>query len=98
VAIVPSFYESFSYAALEALAYGTPVVASNTVPRTLVAHGINGFRADARDYAKLSGYVFKLLTNDDLWSEMSRNALRHVKRFSTDKVVDSILEVYSGVL
>jgi len=47
--ILPSSYEAFSYATLEAMACGTPAVVSSAVPGEVVVDGFNGIRVNSYD-------------------------------------------------
>ena len=98
--ILPSGYETFSYVTLEAMACGTPVVASSAVPEEVVINGYNGIRVngyDSRDYADA---LESLLRNEELRLRLHSNGLRFVKQFDhisvTKKYLDIIGEVYEG--
>lgn len=55
--VFPSEVETFGNVTLEALASGTPVIASSGCSGHLVFHGVNGFvaqRADAEEYYTLT--------------------------------------------
>jgi len=54
--VLPSYYESFGMAALEALACGTPVVAADVGSmRTIIKDGVNGFISSDNSPPNLSG-------------------------------------------
>jgi len=77
--LLPSAYETFSYATLEAIACGTPPVVSSTVPEEVVADGFNGVRVgnyDARDYADA---LERLLRDEELWGRLSENGRKFVR-------------------
>jgi glycosyltransferase involved in cell wall biosynthesis len=96
--ILPSYYEAFSISTLESMACGTPVVVSDTIPRELVKHGVNGFRVkDADDFRTFAQYAKDLLLNDDLWMKMSDVSLRISKLFDVDIMVDRILSIYRNL-
>ncbi|RLC93561.1 MAG: glycosyltransferase family 1 protein, partial [Chloroflexi bacterium] len=59
--VMPSDYESFGMVALEAMACGAPVIASDVGGLSfLVQHGRTGYRIPARDPAALAGKVTRL--------------------------------------
>jgi glycosyltransferase involved in cell wall biosynthesis len=45
--ILPSSYEGFSYITIEAMACGTPVVVSNSIPEEVVINNFNGIRMNS---------------------------------------------------
>lgn len=55
ICVVPSCYEPFSLVAIEAMAAGTPVIASNVggLQHTVV-HGETGFSVPPRDFKALA--------------------------------------------
>jgi glycosyltransferase involved in cell wall biosynthesis len=80
--ILPSEYEAFSYAVLEAFASGVPVVVSEALPSELVSNCQNGFRIRNCELDLYATRLASLLTDDDLWKTMSENALRTAKHHS----------------
>jgi len=64
VLLLPSETESFGLTALEAMASGVPVVASDVggLPE-VVEHGVTGFLAPVGDVEAMAGYCLKLLEN-----------------------------------
>ncbi len=86
--LVPSRYESFNYASIEAMALGTPIIASYMVPPNVVLDGITGYRINSLDDP--APYIEKirlLLTNDELWRDFSRNAIEHAKTFDCRRLI-----------
>ncbi len=64
VSVVPSYYESFGFVPLEAMACGTPVVASKTGGlQYTVADGKTGYLAPPRDVAAFAKKINLVLTN-----------------------------------
>ena len=100
VFLLPSQTESFGLAALEAMACGVPVVASDVGGVSeVVVDGETGFLAPAGDVAAMAAYARRLLSDDDLRRRMSR-AARHAAetRFRLGPAVDRYLAVYRRVL
>lgn len=95
-AIIPSFYEAFCYLALELSACGTPVVSSYTIPKTVISHGYNGFRIDARDAVTASKHAYDLLTDNYLWKSTSQSALKNAQNFSINKMIKSLISIYKN--
>jgi len=79
--ILPSSYEGFSYASLEAMACGTPVVVSSAVPEEVVLNNFNGIRVNSLNPEDYANALEKLLINEELWLKLSRNGLEFVRQF-----------------
>ncbi len=99
VVVVPSHYESFGLVALEAMACGRPVVASETGGLAfLVKDGETGFHVPAADPEALAEKLSLLLNNTDLRQEIGARAERYAKGFTWSKITDQIVEVYEQLL
>lgn len=93
--IMPSHYESFGLAALEAMACGTPVVASGVGGLAyLIQDGITGFHVPSQDPAELAGKIRLILENSALRQEMSRAATERAQRYSWPRVANQIQQLY----
>jgi len=100
VFLLPSESESFGLAALEAMACGVPVVASDVggLP-DVVADGETGFLAAVGDVPAMAEAVRRLVTDDDLWGTMSRLARERAETcFGQASAVDRYEAVYRRVL
>jgi len=91
--ILPSSYETFSYAVLEAMACGTPVVVSNAVPEEVVINGLNGIRVNSLDPKEYAKALENVITSEELWLRLSNNGLDFVKRFDYLKVAEEYLNL-----
>jgi len=92
--ILPSSYETFSYAVLEALACGTPAIVSEAIPDEVVINGFNGFRVrsfNPDDYAKA---LLKIFENDE-WYRISKNAVEFSKQFDHIEIAKRYLSLIS---
>jgi glycosyltransferase involved in cell wall biosynthesis len=94
--VFPSLYEGFGLPPLEALACGTPVIASNrgSLPEIV---GDGGLLLEPDDVEGLAAAMEKLLTDDDLWNDLRRKGLAHAARFSWEKTARETLAVYREV-
>jgi len=96
--MLPSSYEALSYVVLEAMACGTPVVASNTVPEEVVINGFNGIRVNSFNPEDYANAVEKLLSDEDLWLRLSRNSLEFVKRFNYVEIAKKCINIIHELL
>lgn len=92
---VPSRYESFGLVAVEAMATGTPVVASSVggLAFTVVDYR-NGFLVPYADSQALARAIDKLLDDDDLREKLGFNAAEDAQRFSWESVAIQVMHVY----
>ena len=99
VVVVPSHYESFGLVALEAMACGTPVVASETGGLAfLVRDGETGFHVPTGDPEALAARLRQLLRDDLLRERLGRQAAEYAKRYAWPLVVDQIIDLYQGAI
>jgi D-inositol-3-phosphate glycosyltransferase len=97
--IMPSHYESFGMVALEAMACGTPVVASEVGGLAfLIQDGITGYHFPAEDPEALSEKLISLIENDDLRKSMSKNAVEVAKDYGWEKIARRIITLYEEVI
>jgi glycosyltransferase involved in cell wall biosynthesis len=94
--VYPSLYEGFGIPPLEAMACGTPVIASNTSSLPEVV-GNAGILVDPNNVAKLADAMVKVISNGDLAKEYASKGLERVKEFSWKKSAKEILDVYKEV-
>ena len=98
--LLPSRNESFGLAALEAMACGTPVIATNTggLPEVMV-HGETGFLFDLGAVDEMAEAGLSLLQDDQEWVRFSRAArARAVEHFSTRAVLPRYEALYREVM
>jgi D-inositol-3-phosphate glycosyltransferase len=99
VMIVPSHYESFGMVALEAMACGTPVVASQVGGLAfLIQDGVTGYHIPSRDPEALSERLITLLQDRELHTSMSLQAAAYAKKYAWKEIGTQILDVYHDVL
>ena len=96
--IMPSHYESFGMVALEAMACGAPVVASEVGGLAfLVQDGVTGFHFPAEDPQALSEKLINLIENRDLRQKMSTRAAEVAREYDWDRIAARIHAVYQDV-
>lgn len=94
--VLSSISETFSNAALEAMAMGLPVV----LPRVggcpeMVKPGVTGFIYEPGDLSGFVGHLFVLGSDEDLRMKMGQEARRYVE---TDFRFESMVDSYSELL
>jgi len=97
--VMPSHYESFGLVALEAMATGTPVIASEVGGLAcLVKDGETGFHVPSRDPEALAERIFALLNDPGCQREMGRQAHLSAQKYAWHNIADRIIELYKNVL
>lgn len=97
--VIPSHYESFGMVALEAMAMGRPVIASEVGGLAyLVRDGETGFHVPSRNARVLAARIYELLTNDNCRKALGRQAYEHAQQYSWANIVRQMMEVYEEVV
>ena len=97
--VMPSDYESFGMVALEAMACGTPVIASDVGGLAfLVKDARTGYRVPARDPEALAGRITRLLTDEGLRRRVGQRAACWAEAYAWPRVADRIEAVYAGLV
>jgi D-inositol-3-phosphate glycosyltransferase len=98
VVVMPSHYESFGMVALEAMACGTPVIASDVGGLSFsIEDGFNGYLVPGQDPDALAGKVALLLRRPSLRDHLGEQAIRWAERYAWTYIADEILDVYEMV-
>lgn len=100
VCVVPSHYESFGMVAIEAMACGTPVVASDVGGlRYSVVHRETGLLARARDPESFASAISLLLEDRPLREVMGRSGARLVAElFTWDAIASRLEDLYASLV
>ncbi|MDP3768677.1 MAG: glycosyltransferase, partial [Dehalococcoidia bacterium] len=99
VCVVPSFYESFGLVALEAMACGTPVVASRVGGLAgTVRDGETGYLIPWRCPEPFAERLELLLGNDELRRAFGRSGREAVKRYRWGNVAEAVLAIYRELI
>jgi D-inositol-3-phosphate glycosyltransferase len=99
VCVVPSYYESFGLVALEAMACGTPVIASRVGGLTgTVRDGESGYLIPWRCPQPFSDAIDLLLTNGELRRAFGAAAHEQAQRFRWSAVARELADLYSEAI
>lgn len=98
--LFPSYTEGFGYTALEAMACGVPVIASNaTALPELVDHGVTGLLCETGNIASFADACRHLRANPPLCDAMGRaGRAKAVARFSEDGAMASYADLIQTLL
>jgi glycosyltransferase involved in cell wall biosynthesis len=92
----PSLYEGFGLQAAEALACGTPVIASNTTSLPEVV-GDAGILLDPRDVAGFANAIRRVTEDGELAAKLGQRALVQASRFTWTRTVTEILALCKAI-
>jgi D-inositol-3-phosphate glycosyltransferase len=97
--VVPSHYESFGMVALEAMACGKPVVASQVGGLAfLIQDGVTGYTVPVDDPQELADRLSMLLRDSGLRRRLGEQALQVARQYAWDKIAARIIELYEQVI
>lgn len=96
VVVYPSFYEGFGFPPLEAMAAGTPVVASDrgSLPEVL---GQAALLVDPRDIGALATALESVMTNEQLRDRLRREGQAHARTFTWARCAELTCDLYREV-
>lgn len=97
VVVYPSLYEGFGFPPLEAMAVGTPVVASNraSLPEVL---GDAAIQVDPTDGRALGEAIEAVLARTEVREGLRERGRRWARRFSWDRCAELTVQVYRDAL
>ena len=93
--ILPSSKESFGLSALEAMACGVPVIASDSggIPE-VISHGKSGLLNSVGDTYQMTKNALKLLSNDSLLEKFKTNAYQQAMKFDIEVILPKYVKLY----
>jgi len=97
IVVMPSHYESFGMVALEAMAMGTPVIASEVGGLAhLVQDGKTGFHIPPRSADALAERLCDLLLNRSLREKLGAQAREHALTYDWRLIADRLIDVFQN--
>jgi len=100
VVVLPSLKEATSIAGLEAMACGKPLVGTNVggIPY-LIDDGETGLLVEPKNHSQLADALIRVLTDDELRSEMGVRAReKAIRQFSWVRVAGTVQSIYERTL
>jgi len=99
VLVMPSHYESFGMVALEAMACGTPVVASQVGGLAfLIQDGVTGFVVPDGNPTLLADRLEQLIRDPQLRQRLGQQAADYARQYAWEKIAQRMLQVYQEEL
>lgn len=94
--VMTSAYEACPLVGIEAMATGTPVVASNVGGmRNVVKHGQTGFLFSLNNEEEAADYIIRLLQDKPLFERLSRDCLTHYQaNFKVERMVNAYAKIF----
>jgi N-acetyl-alpha-D-glucosaminyl L-malate synthase BshA len=97
--LLPSETESFGLAALEAMACGVPVMASQAGGLTeLIQDGVNGFLVSDEEQARGVQRAIDLLNNTEILEQFRSAALRRASQYNITQILPHYEGLYAEAL
>ncbi|MFH1428812.1 MAG: glycosyltransferase family 4 protein [Candidatus Margulisiibacteriota bacterium] len=101
IIVVPSLSEPFGRVVIEAMAAGKPVIGSTCggIPE-IIQNGKTGFLCEPGNSIDLSRVIFEVMNmhSDDITDIINNAHQMVVEKFSLDKQITKVLNIYSSVL
>lgn len=96
--ILPSEYESFGLAALEAMACQVPVISSNTggLPE-IMQQGKTGFMSNLGDIEDMANNSVFILSDEARLNQFKAQAMTHAQKYDIEKILPLYESYYSTV-
>ncbi|MGB9664223.1 MAG: glycosyltransferase family 4 protein [Ignavibacteria bacterium] len=94
--LFPSFVEGFGLPPIEAMACGTPVIASNCDALREILNS-SAFLHNPNDVDGMIGSIIKLNSEKDFYNEMCEKSIQHSKIYSKENMIKSFFKVINTI-
>lgn len=97
--LLPSETESFGLAALEAMAWGVPVISSNSGGLSEVNEdGISGYLSDVGNVLEMAENAIKILKTPGILAQFKSNALLVAQKFDIKNILPMYINLYKKAI
>jgi glycosyltransferase involved in cell wall biosynthesis len=97
--LLPSEYESFGLAALEAMAAGVPIVTTNAGGLSEInIPGETGYMGDVGDVKTMGQQAIKILRDDKVLKKFKEKAAAHAQEYDISKIIPLYENLYEKFL
>ena len=97
--LLPSETESFGLAALEAMAWGVPVISSNSGGLSEVNfEGISGYLSDVGNTDEMAENALRILKDNTVLLKFKENALSVAKKFDIKNILPLYVDLYQKAI
>jgi glycosyltransferase involved in cell wall biosynthesis len=94
--VYPSLYEGFGLPLVEAMACGTPIVASNSPPMPEIV-GDAGLFVDPLDVSQMAQTIYEVLADENLRSNLREKSLKRSLLFTWKKTAEKTSSLYKEI-
>jgi glycosyltransferase involved in cell wall biosynthesis len=97
ILVCPSLYEGYGLPVLEAMACGTPIIASDNSALPQTTNGI-GLFVDPNNGESISNAMLDLLRNPSERSRLSTEGINWAKQFSWNRTASKTVEIFENLM
>jgi glycosyltransferase involved in cell wall biosynthesis len=95
ICVLSSHWEGMPLSAIESMASGRPLIASNVNGITEIVSGV-GVLFEHEDHIDLTSKILEISSNNELYNEVAMKCLNRAKEFDINNVLDRYYKLYNG--